>query len=67
MGLANEPPHVLGGSWQMIPMIESSILARIAAYMAENRIIAALEVGFQQKMFVEANPIKTDKTSETSE
>lgn len=48
----------------MMLMTESSALAWIAVYIVKNRIKVALEVDFQQKMVVKANPIETNKEKE---
>ena len=41
-------------------MSESSILARIMAYMAENRIMTALEAEVQENVALGANPVECE-------
>lgn len=49
---------IMNGQIQMIIMTESSALALILAYMAENRITTPLEAEFQGMVIVESNHIE---------
>ena len=44
-----------GGQWSMKMTAKSKLLARISAYMAENRIKLALEAEISQNLAFEAN------------
>src|ERR1044072_3138148 len=44
----------------MMLMSESSILAQITAYMAENRIMTALEAKTEENLALKGNPIESE-------
>lgn len=52
---------IIYGLTKKTTMLESSALARILAYMADNRLKADLEIVSQPRMFVEAKLVKTVK------
>src|ERR1044072_1517625 len=59
-------PMISGGyTREKTPMSEADALDKITAYMAENRINAALEAGLYHKMALEAITVEKDETNPT--
>src|SRR5580765_2353540 len=57
-------PIISGGyTREKTPMSEAEALDKITAYMAENRINAALEAGLYHKMALEAIHVKKDESN----
>src|ERR1044072_1910876 len=60
--LTMKKPVISGGcTREKIPMSEADALDKITAYMAENRINAALEAGLYHKMALEAITVENDQ------
>src|ERR1044072_2031466 len=63
--LTMKKPVISGGyTREKIPMSEASSLDKITAYMAENRINAALEAGLYHKMALEAINVEKDESNQ---
>src|ERR1044072_8749530 len=62
--LTMKKPMISGGyTREKIPMSEASALDKITAYMAENRINAALEAGLCHKMALDAIHVEKDESN----
>src|ERR1044072_3561904 len=62
--LTMKKPVISGGcTREKIPMSEASALDKITAYMAENRINAALEAGLYHKMALEAITVEKGESN----
>src|ERR1044072_6782564 len=59
-----KPVISVGCTREKIPMSEADALDKITAYMAENRINAALEAGLYQKMALEAINVEKDESNQ---
>src|ERR1044072_2585714 len=58
-------PTIPGGcTREKIPMSEADALDKITAYMAENRVNAALEAGLYHKMALEAINVEKDESNQ---
>src|ERR1044072_9771995 len=63
--LTMNKPVISGGyTREKIPMSEASALDKITAYMAENRINAALEAGLYHKMALEDINVEKDESNQ---
>src|ERR1044072_4435280 len=63
--LTMKKPVISGGcTREKIPMSEANSLDKITAYMAENRINAALEAGLFHKMGLEAITVEKDQNNQ---